>query len=110
MVWGFFKLITPFIDPLTKEKIKFNEDMTQYVPSEQLVKEYKGGELPFEYNHSVYWPALQKLSNERRAERVRRWEAGGKHIGELEDYLKGHASQGVAAAAAAAAAPEALNE
>ncbi|KAI3323294.1 CRAL/TRIO domain-containing protein [Xylariaceae sp. AK1471] len=95
VVWGFFKLITPFIDPLTKEKIKFNEDMTQYVPSEQLLADFKGGELPFEYDHSVYWPALQKLCSERRAERLRRWEAGGKQIGESEDYLKGHAPHGV---------------
>jgi hypothetical protein len=98
VVWGFFKLITPFIDPLTKEKIKFNEDMTQYVSSEQLLTEYKGGELPFEYEHSVYWPALQKLSNERRAERLQRWEAEGKQIGESEDYLKGLAPHGVAGA------------
>ncbi|KAI8952311.1 CRAL-TRIO domain-containing protein [Xylaria longipes] len=96
VVWGFFKLITPFIDPLTKEKLKFNEDMTQYVTPEQLATDIKGGQLPFEYNHSVYWPALTKLSNQRRAERLQRWEAGGKLIGESEDYLRGHAPHGVA--------------
>ncbi|KAI0525705.1 CRAL-TRIO domain-containing protein [Xylaria bambusicola] len=95
VVWGFFKLITPFIDPLTKEKLKFNEDMTQYVTPEQLAKDIKGGQLPFEYDHSVYWPALMKLSDQRRAERFQRWEAGGKLIGESEDYLKGYAPHGV---------------
>ncbi|KAI1259332.1 CRAL-TRIO domain-containing protein [Xylariaceae sp. FL1019] len=95
VVWGFFKLITPFIDPVTKEKIKFNEDMTRYVPREQLLSEYPGGEVKFDYDHSVYWPALQKLCGERRAARFERWEAGGKQVGELEDYLKGHAAQGV---------------
>ncbi|KAI1214524.1 CRAL/TRIO domain-containing protein [Annulohypoxylon truncatum] len=95
VVWGFFKLITPFIDPLTREKLKFNEDMTQFVPKEQLWSEFPGGELQFEYNHEVYWPALQKLCAEKRAEKVRRWEAGGKQIGEKEDYLKGHDAQGV---------------
>ncbi|KAI1092340.1 CRAL/TRIO domain-containing protein [Rostrohypoxylon terebratum] len=95
VVWGFFKLITPFIDPLTREKLKFNEDMTQFVPKEQLWSEFPGGELQFEYNHDVYWPALQKLCAEKRAEKVRRWEAGGKQIGEKEDYLKGHDAQGV---------------
>lgn len=98
VVWGFFKLITPFIDPLTKEKLKFNEDMTQYVTPEQLVTDIKGGQLPFEYDHSVYWPALTKLSEQRRAERLQRWEAGGKLIGESEDYLRGHAPHGVASA------------
>ncbi|KAI1076317.1 CRAL/TRIO domain-containing protein [Whalleya microplaca] len=96
VVWGFFKLITPFIDPLTREKLKFNEDMTQFVPKEQLWTEFKGGELQFEYDHDVYWPALQKLCGEKRAEWVRRWEAGGKQIGEKEGYLKGHDQQGVA--------------
>ncbi|KAI2641908.1 CRAL/TRIO domain-containing protein [Hypomontagnella submonticulosa] len=95
LVWGFFKLITPFIDPLTREKLKFNEDMTQYVPKEQLWAEFPGGELQFEYDHDVYWPALQRLYTEKRAERVRRWEAGGKQIGEKEDYLKGHDAEGV---------------
>lgn len=72
--------------------------MTQYVTPEQLAKDIKGGQLPFEYDHSVYWPALMKLSDQRRAERLQRWEAGGKLIGESEDYLRGHLSHGVAAA------------
>ncbi|KAI8622979.1 CRAL-TRIO domain-containing protein [Xylariaceae sp. FL1651] len=106
VVWGFFKLITPFIDPLTKEKIKFNEDMTQYVPSGQLLREYKGGELQFEYDHSVYWPALQKLCSERRAERLQRWEAGGRQIGESEDYLKGLEPHGIAPASTVPSNPQ----
>ncbi|KAJ1329444.1 CRAL/TRIO domain-containing protein [Microdochium nivale] len=89
VVWGFFKLITPFIDPLTREKLKFNEDMTEFVPKEQLWKEFPGGEAEIEYDHSIYWPALEKLSSERRAEQTRRWEARGKQIGESEDYLRG---------------------
>ncbi|KAI6090945.1 CRAL/TRIO domain-containing protein [Hypoxylon rubiginosum] len=96
VVSGFFKLITPFIDPLTREKLKFNEDMTQYVPKEHLWSEYTGGQLQFEYDHDVYWPALQTLCAQRRAEQVQRWEVGGKQIGEKEDYLKGHDASGVA--------------
>ncbi|EOO02249.1 putative cral trio domain-containing protein [Phaeoacremonium minimum UCRPA7] len=99
VVWGFFKLITPFIDPLTREKLKFNEDMRQYVPTEQLWTEFHG-DLEFEYEHSVYWPALQKLCQERREEKKKRWEAGGKQIGEHEDYLTGHDEFGVAGAPA----------
>lgn len=107
VVWGFFKLITPFIDPLTREKLKFNEDMNQYVPSEHLWTEFSG-QLEFDYEHEVYWPALTKLAAERHAERLSRWEAGGKQIGELEDFLAGKLAQGVAPAAeAAAAAPAA---
>ncbi|CAK7200967.1 Phosphatidylinositol transfer protein (PITP) [Sporothrix eucalyptigena] len=102
VVWGFFKLITPFIDPLTREKLKFNEDMNQYVPSEQLWTEFLG-KLEFDYDHDVYWPALTKLAAERRAARVTRWEAGGKQIGELEDYLFGKLAEGIQGAAAVAA-------
>ncbi|KAK8110512.1 CRAL/TRIO domain-containing protein [Apiospora kogelbergensis] len=82
MVWGFFKLITPFIDPITREKI-------------QLWKEF-GGEADFEYDHATYWPALTKMCEERRAERKEKWELGGKHIGELEDYLAGGIPMGIA--------------
>lgn len=87
-IWGFFKLITPFIDPLTREKIKFNEDMGLHVPREQLLKE-SGGYVEFEYDHEVYWPALNDLCDLKRAERQARWEKGGKRIGEFEGYLKG---------------------
>ena len=48
-----------------------------------------GGEVDFKYDHSVYWPALEKLSTERRQQRKERWEKGGKLIGESEIYLWG---------------------
>ncbi|ELQ36049.1 CRAL/TRIO domain-containing protein [Pyricularia oryzae] len=95
VVQGFFKLITPFIDPLTRDKLKFNEDMSNYVPKEQLWTEISGGALEFEYDHSTYWPALRKMCEERQVEKEKRWTAGGKQIGELEDYLGGKASQGI---------------
>ncbi|EPE34672.1 CRAL/TRIO [Glarea lozoyensis ATCC 20868] len=88
VVWGFFKLITPFIDPLTKEKLKFNDDMRQFVPPQQLWKEFQG-DLDFEYDHSTYWPALNKLCEEKFAQRKELWIKGGKNYGESEIYLKG---------------------
>jgi hypothetical protein len=90
VVWGFFKLITPFIDPLTKEKLKFNEDTSLYVPAEQLSTE-NGGKVTFEYDQSVYWPALTKLCAEKRAQARERWEKGGKRYGESESYIRGGA-------------------
>lgn len=68
--------------------------MSKYVPKEQLWTEF-GGDVDFEYDHSVYWPALKQLSEERRAERTQRWEKGGKRIGEFEDYLSGKNEQSV---------------
>ena len=87
-IWGFFKLITPFIDPLTREKIKFNEDSGLHVPREQLLKE-SGGHVVFDYDHEQYWPALNKLCELKRDSMRERWERAGRRVGELEIYLRG---------------------
>lgn len=89
LVWGFFKIITPFIDPVTREKLKFNEDMKQYVPAEQLWSGDWGGDLDFEYDHATYWPALNETCRVKREQKEARWVAAGKAVGELEDYLVG---------------------
>jgi hypothetical protein len=94
-IWSFFKLITPFIDPLTREKLKFNEDMASHVPPQQLLKA-NGGEVEFEYDHEVYWPTFVKFAAKKRAEYEARWEQGGKRIGEHEDYLRGGTGQSLA--------------
>ncbi|POR31021.1 Putative inositol polyphosphate 5-phosphatase C9G1.10c [Tolypocladium paradoxum] len=96
IVWGFFKLVTPFIDPVTREKLKFNEDMKQYVPPEQLWSADWGGDMDFEYEHGVYWPALNDMCRERREEKLSRWTAAGKEIGESEVYLAGGTDVSVA--------------
>ena len=88
VIWGFFKLITPFIDPLTKQKLKFDEDLRLLVPPEQLLKSY-GGDVEFEYVHEVYWPAIIGLAESRRKSMWERWEKGGKRVGESEAFLKG---------------------
>lgn len=85
---GFMKLITPFIDPLTREKLKFNEDLRKHVPPSQLLKSV-GGDVEFEYDHSTYWPALNNLADQRRNEYRERWIQGGKLVGEHENYLRG---------------------
>lgn len=84
----FLKLIMPFVDPLTREKLHFNEDLTKFVPKEQLWTDV-GGAVEFEYDHEAYWPALSGLCKERASERKAQWEAARKHYGESELYLKG---------------------
>lgn len=86
-VWGFFKLITPFIDPLTREKLKFNEDMTQHVPKAQLDSEF-GGEVIFDYVQEDYWPALLKMCQDARQHKLRNYKALGGGIGQRESDLK----------------------
>lgn len=84
----FFKLISPFIDPVTKEKMKFNEDCRKWVPAEQLWTEAKG-DLEFEYEHAEYWPAMAAECEKRQKTYRARWERAGKRIGEYEEYLRG---------------------
>ena len=68
--------------------MKFDVDMRKVVPPEQLMRVY-GGDVEFEYEHEVYWPALNILAEERRMKTRQRWESVGKKIGESEKYLKG---------------------
>ncbi|KAH0598662.1 hypothetical protein MHUMG1_03966 [Metarhizium humberi] len=89
IVRGFFKLIQPFMHPVTREKLKFNEDMRQFVPAAQLWSSDWNGDLDFEYDHAVYWPALNDMCRRRRGERLARWTAAGSLVGESEDYLAG---------------------
>lgn len=97
LVVGFFKIIKPLLDPVTKEKLKFNEDMKTYVPSEQLWTEFSDGALQFDYDHEQYWPALNAMCAEIREEHKQRWVAGGSVIGESELYLRGGEAKGVQA-------------
>ncbi|KAL8995520.1 MAG: hypothetical protein Q9188_006788 [Gyalolechia gomerana] len=87
VVWTFFKLINPFIDPATREKLKFDQDLRQFVPPSQLLKTH-GGDVNFVYDHDVYWPALNELAAKKRAMMMERWEQAGKKIGESEYYLR----------------------
>jgi len=73
---------------VTREKLKFNEDLRQHVPPAQLISTY-GGDVEFVYDHQVYWPELIKLAAQKREEQRIRWESGGKKVGESETYLKG---------------------
>jgi hypothetical protein len=86
-VWLFFKLITPFIDPNTREKLKFNENLREYVPPEQLYELF-GGDCEFEYDHETFWPAYLKLASERKEKYFARWKAAGGGIGQSEWDLR----------------------
>ncbi|KGO45243.1 hypothetical protein PEX1_060310 [Penicillium expansum] len=88
IIRGFFKLITPFIDPNTHQKLRFNEDLRQHVPPSQLMKSV-GGDVEFRYDHASYWPTLNQLADQRREAYRERWVQGGKQVGEFENYLKG---------------------
>lgn len=100
----FFKLISPFIDPITKEKMVFNQDLRKYIPPVQLDKAV-GGDADFEYKHDIYWPAMNKICAQRRAAAKDRWIRAGKQIGEYEAYLHGGSQQPLAELSKGGAVP-----
>lgn len=62
----------------------------------QLHKAF-GGDCDFEYDHSKFWPELTRLTGEKRAQFVARWNASGSEIGASEFELKGGENEGMAA-------------
>ena len=86
---AFYKMINPFIDPTTREKLKFNPNCVKegHFESNMLVKENWGGSRTIEYVHEKFWPALLKLTGERREKYKERWRKLGGKIGVKEwDY------------------------
>lgn len=87
---AFYKLINPLIDPVTREKMKFNPNVTKdalFTP-EMVIKDW-GGEREIVYEHEKYWPALVKLTSEIRQDQMERWRTLGGAIGIKEWDYKG---------------------
>ncbi|KAJ3714888.1 CRAL TRIO domain-containing protein [Lentinula guzmanii] len=88
----FFKIITPFIDPVTVQKLKFNPDVVKdgIFAEDQVMKDSWGGNQDFEYVHEKYWPVLVDLCKTRKAKWVENWKQMGGTIGIREsDYKSG---------------------
>ncbi|KAJ7126916.1 CRAL/TRIO domain-containing protein [Mycena epipterygia] len=89
---AFFKLISPFIDPITRTKMKFNPQVIQdgIFSPEMVMSQWWGGGCNFEYEHDKYWPALISLCNERTKLWTATWHKMGGKIGLKEsDYKTG---------------------
>ncbi|EGN93588.1 hypothetical protein SERLA73DRAFT_189301 [Serpula lacrymans var. lacrymans S7.3] len=55
----FYKGISPFLDPVTRDKMRFNPDLFQLIPREQLDADF-GGEYEFEFEPEAYWEQIVK--------------------------------------------------
>ncbi|KAF8641166.1 hypothetical protein AX17_000801 [Amanita inopinata Kibby_2008] len=53
----FYKGISPFLDPVTRDKMRFNPDLTQLIPSSHLDSDF-GGEYEFEFEPHSYWDQI----------------------------------------------------
>lgn len=92
LVNAFFKLILPFVDPVTREKVKFNPSVIQdnLVPKERLIKEWWGGEQNVEYVHEKFFKALVEMGEERMKRWMCKWRELGGCVGIKEwDYKRG---------------------
>jgi len=50
----FYKGISPFLDPVTRDKMRFNPDLLELVPKEQLDADF-GGDYEFTFDAESYW-------------------------------------------------------
>lgn len=87
LAWVFLKLIRPFIDPNTYEKLVFEEPLDVYVPKSQLDKDVGGG-LDFEYDHEKYFPVMNEMAARKRANYMKNFYALGAKIGLSEVDLR----------------------
>ncbi|KAJ4470890.1 CRAL TRIO domain-containing protein [Lentinula aciculospora] len=53
----FYKGISPFLDPVTRDKMRFNPDLLELIPASQLEAEF-GGEYEYEFKHEHYWQQI----------------------------------------------------
>lgn len=95
---AFYKLINPFIDPVSREKMKFNPEVINdnLFTSDMVMSEWWGGDRDFEYVHDKYWPALVSMCEFKRKTWMERWRALGGKVGIKEwDYKGGAPAQAV---------------
>ncbi|KAI5966441.1 PDR16 [Candida pseudojiufengensis] len=86
--WTFLKIIHPFIDPLTREKLVFDQPFINYVPKIQLDKDFKG-DVNFIYDHEKYWPKMIEMSDNKQKNYYERFEKFGEIVGLSEVDLRG---------------------
>ena len=91
LVNAFYKLITPFIDPVVRAKMRFNPSVIEdnLFTADMVMKEWWGGDRDFEYVHEKYWPALLELCEKRRKAWREKWREIGGKVGLKEWDYKG---------------------
>jgi len=53
----FYKGIAPFLDPVTRDKMRFNADLREFIPAGQLDAAF-GGEHEYEFEPESYWTQI----------------------------------------------------
>jgi CRAL/TRIO domain len=97
LIRTFYKIITPFIDPVTRFKMRFNPSVIteEIFAPEMVMKEWWGGDRDFVYEHDKFWPALVNMCENRRKEWFDAWKKLGGTVGLKEwDYKMATVSGG----------------
>ncbi|KAI0001454.1 CRAL/TRIO domain-containing protein [Russula compacta] len=84
LIQAFFKMISPLIDPVTRNKMKFNPKPVQdgLFEADALFKDGGwGGSREFVWDHEKYWGALVRMCAEIRAVQLARWRKMGAQVG-----------------------------
>jgi hypothetical protein len=90
LIHAFFKMISPFMDPVTRNKLKFNPNPVQdgMFTADELFKEGGwGGSRDFVWDHEKYWPAFVRMCDEIVEGQMARWRKLGSRVGcDEKDY------------------------
>ncbi len=81
---AFFKIISPFIDPITRNKMKFNPKPVEdgLFTAAELFKDCGwGGSRNFVWDHEKYWKSFAQMCAEIKAKRMARWRELGARVG-----------------------------
>ena len=82
LINAFFKVITPFVDPVTRPKMRFNPEIVKEgIFDKDLCWKEFGGDIEFVYEHEKYWPALIELVEERKKKKLEKWKKLGGTVG-----------------------------
>ena len=82
----------PFVDPVTREKIKFNPDIFEegIFDPDMVMEKWWGGSQDFDYVHEKYWPNLLELCESRAKDWMKNWRDLGGKVGSKEwEYKQG---------------------
>ncbi|KAL1726068.1 CRAL-TRIO domain-containing protein [Schizophyllum commune] len=89
LVSAFLKMIMPFVDPVTRDKIRLNPSPVKeglFAP-EEIMTEAWGGKAEFEWKHEEYWPTLIEMCDAQRERWTQAWKELGGKVGVKEwDY------------------------
>ncbi|KJA26316.1 hypothetical protein HYPSUDRAFT_181095 [Hypholoma sublateritium FD-334 SS-4] len=93
LVNAFFKVVMPLVDPITRQKVKFNPEIFKdgLFTTDMAMKEW-GGECNFEYKHDQYWADLVAMCNVRSKAWMENWRSLGACVGVSEWAYKTYVS------------------